>query len=121
MRKLLFGLFGFAALGFGALVAQPAEAQPYYRGYGPGWGAPVVSVQYGPGREYRRDRGYRDEYRRDRRREYRRPYREVRRGYGPPPAYGFYRPAYVAPRCVLRPQSVWNGYRWIRQSVRVCR
>jgi hypothetical protein len=108
MRKLLFGLFGFAALWFGALVAQPAEAQPYYRGHGPGWGAPVVSVQYGPRREYRRDR-------REFRREYRRPHREVRRG------YRGYRPAYVAPRCVVRPQSVWNGYRWIRRSVRVCR
>lgn len=97
MRKLLFGLFGFVALGFGALSAQPAEAQPYY-GYGP-YHRPVV--------EYRVRPAYRPVYRR--------PY-----GYYHRP-YGYYRPAYVGPRCVVRVRNVWNGYRWIQRRVRTCR
>ena len=56
MRKLVFGLLGFAALGVGALSVQPAAAQPYYPGYGYrgpaveyryGRPAPAVRVQYG--------------------------------------------------------------------------
>jgi hypothetical protein len=121
MRKLLFGLFGFAALGFGAIAAQPAEAQPYYPGYRHHYDAPVVdyarpayrTVQYENRRPYR-------EYRRPDR-EYRGPYREYRGGYRPPRPYGYYRPAYVAPRCVVRPQRVWTGYEWVRRPVRVCR
>jgi hypothetical protein len=101
MRKLLFGLVGFATLGLGAFTVQPAEAQPYYPGYGPRWGGPVLSVQYGPRPYYR---------------EYRRPYR----AYGPRPYYG--RPAYVGRRCFVRPgRPIWNGYRWVRPPVRVCR
>jgi hypothetical protein len=105
MRKMLFGLFGFAAIGIGALAAQPAEAQPYYGGYG--WGGPALSVQYGPGPRYR---------------EYRRPYRAYRPygAYGPRPYYA--RPAYVGRRCFVRPgRPIWNGYRWVRPPVRVCR
>jgi hypothetical protein len=98
MRKMLFGLFGFAAIGIGALAAQPAEAQPYYRGYG--WGGPALSVQYGPGPRYR---------------EYRRPYR----AYRPRPYYA--RPAYVGRRCFVRPERVWTRYGWVRRPVRVCR
>lgn len=105
MRKLLFGLVGLLALGFGGLSAAPAEAQPYYGpGYRHDWGGPpVVTVQYGP-----------------RRSEWR------RRGYRPPPRYRpyrpYYRPAYVGRRCFIRPgRPVWNGYRWVRPPVRVCR
>jgi hypothetical protein len=105
MRKLMFGLLGFAALGFGALSAQPAEAQPYYPGYGYGYRpvverhygrpAPVVRVQYG-----------RPSYGR-------RPY------YGRP--YGAYRPVRTARRCWVEPRRVWNGYRWVRRPIEVCR
>ncbi|MGO4574031.1 hypothetical protein [Microvirga sp. 2TAF3] len=92
MRKFLFGLFGVVALGFGAFAAQPASAQPYYPGY------------------HERP-GYRPI-------EYRGPYRGPRyHGYRP---HG-YRPAYVAPRCFVRPQRVWNGYRWVQRPVRICR
>jgi len=95
MRKLMFGLLGFAALGFGALSVQPAEAQPYYPGYyGYRAPAPLVTVQYGRpyyGRPY-----------------YGRPYR----GYRRPP---------VARRCWVERQRVWNGYRWVRRPVEVCR
>jgi hypothetical protein len=105
MRKLMFGLLGFAALGFGALSAQPAEAQPYYPGYGYGYRpvverhygrpAPVVRVQYG-----RPNYG-------------RRPY------YGRP--YRAYRPVRTARRCWVEPRRVWNGYRWVRRPIEVCR
>lgn len=98
MRKLLIGLLGFATLGFGALSApQPAEAQPYYPGYG--YRGPAMTVQYGPpryGRPY-----------------YGRPY------YGRP--YRGYRAAPVARRCWVERQRVWNGYRWVRRPVEVCR
>lgn len=97
MRKFLFGLFGCLALGAGAFAAQPAEAQPYHRGYyeRPAY-RPAPRPYYAP-----------------------RPYRP----YGYRPAYGGgYRPAYVAPpRCWVRPERVWNGYNWVRRPVRVCR
>ncbi|HZH51432.1 MAG TPA: hypothetical protein VEZ16_06065 [Microvirga sp.] len=106
MRKLLFSLLGFAVLGFGAFTAQPAEAQPYYPGYRSGWGGPVVTVQYGPRPYYR---------------EYRRPYRGYRYGYRPYRPY-YARPVYAGRRCFVRPgRPVWNGFRWVRPPVRVCR
>ena len=104
MRKLMFGLLGFAALGFGALSAQPAEAQPYYPGYGYGY-RPVVERYYGgPGPAVRVQYG--------------RPY-YGRRYYDRP--YRGYRPAPVARRCWVEPRRVWNGYRWVRRPVEVCR
>jgi hypothetical protein len=118
MRKLLLGILGFAAIGFGVAAFQPAEAQPYY----PGYRAGPISV------EFRGDRGYRDgyrpvEYRGDRGYRghrsayYRGGYRD---GYGPR-RHGYYRPAFAAPRCFVRMERAWNGWRWIRQPVRVCR
>ena len=89
MRKLMFGLLGFAALGFGALAVQPAEAQPYYPGYGYRGPGPAVTVQYG-------------------RPNYGRPYRA-------------YRPVRTARRCWVEPRRVWNGYRWVRRPIEVCR
>ncbi|SCY89753.1 hypothetical protein [Microvirga guangxiensis] len=96
MRKLLIGLLGFATLGFGALSAPQAEAQPYY-GY-----RPVVEYRSGPVL-VRHDRG--------------RPH-YGRRVYRPAPAY---RPVPVARRCWVEPRRVWNGYRWVRRGVEVCR
>ncbi len=105
MRKLLFGLFGFAALGFGALSAQPASAQPYYPGYRHDWGGPAVTTVQYYGRPYYG-------------RPYYRPYRPYYRPYRP---YGYYaRPVY-GPRCVVRVRNVWNGYRWVQRRVRTCR
>jgi hypothetical protein len=110
MRKLIFGLLGFAALGFGALSTQPAEAQPYYPGYG--YRAPVVEYRYGRPAplvvervQYRRPYGYYHPYR---------PYPAYR-------PYGYYRPGPVVRRCWVRPERVWNGYRWVQRPVRVCR
>jgi hypothetical protein len=98
MRKLIFGLFGFAALGFGALSAQPAEAQPYYDGY--------RAVQYRAGPVVVRH-------------EYGRPhYGYRRRVYRPAPIY---RPVRVVRRCWVEPRRIWNGYRWIRRPIEVCR
>lgn len=98
MRRFLYGLFGVAALGFGAAVtAQPASAQPYYPGY---HGGPFVeTVQYyGP------------------------PRGQYRRWRGPPPRYGYYgRPYRPVARCWVRPERVWNGYRWVSRPVRICR
>lgn len=41
-----------------------------------------------------------------------------RRYYGPRGYYG--RPVY-RPRCFYSNRRVWNGYRWVVRSVRVCR
>jgi len=106
MRKVIFGLLGFAALGFGAFSAQPAQAQPYYRDWDYGYRPvverryvrprPVISVQIGtPYRSYR-------------------PYRVYR----PAPIY---RPVRTVRRCWVEPRRVWNGYRWVRRGVEVCR
>lgn len=98
MRHFLFGLIGMSALGFGALATQPASAQPFYPGYQE---RPLVeTVQY-----YGPPRG---------------PYRRWHRP--PPPRYGYYgRPYRPAVRCWVRPERVWNGYRWVSRPVRVCR
>jgi hypothetical protein len=99
MRKLIVGLLGLATLGLGALSAQQAEAQPYYGrpGY---YRAPAVEYRAGP-------IVVRQEYR-----------RYPRRAYRPYPAY---RPARVVRRCWAEPRRVWNGYRYVRRSVEVCR
>lgn len=104
MRKLMFGLLGFAALGFGALSAQPAEAQPYYPGYG--YRGPAVEYRYGrPAPAVRVQYGS--------------PYYGRRPYYGRP--YGAYRPIRTARRCWVEPRRVWNGYRWVRRPIEVCR
>lgn len=97
MRKLLFGLLGLATLGAAGLAAPQAEAQPYYGyGQGYGYGGPVVV-----------------------RHEYGRPhYRGPRYGYRPAPAY---RPVRTVRRCWVEPRRVWNGYRWVRRPIEVCR
>jgi|GEM_PF-2716879 len=109
MRKLLFGLLGFATLGLGALSAQPVEAQPYYRDYGYGYRPvverryvrprprPVFSVQIGtPYRAYRPHRAYR-------------------------PAPVYYRPVRTVRRCWVERRRVWTNYGWVRRPVEVCR
>ena len=99
MRKLIVGLLGLATLGFGALSAPQAEAQPYYGG--PGYyRAPAMEYRTGPVVV---------------RHEYGRPHRRV---YRPYPAY---RPARAVRRCWTEPRTVWNGYRYVRRPVEVCR
>lgn len=101
MRKLVFGLLGLAALGFGAFSAQDAQAQPYY-GYGY-HRAPAVEYRAGPVLV---------------RHEYGRPhYRGGPRYYRP----GYYRPVRTVRRCWVEPRRVWNGYRWVRRPIEVCR
>ena len=108
MRKLMFGLLGLVTLGFGAVAVQPAEAQPYYPGYGYGYRPvvehryvrprprPVISVQVGnPYGAYR-------------------PYR----AYRPAPVY---RPVRMARRCWVERQRVRTNYGWVRRPVEVCR
>jgi hypothetical protein len=119
MRKLVLGILGFAAIGFGAASFQPAQAQAYYPGYRQG----VVGVEYRGNRgyrhgprpvEYRGDRGYRPAFAPG-------PYGGgYGNGYGPR-RHGYYRPVFAAPRCFVRMERAWNGWRWIRQPVRVCR
>jgi hypothetical protein len=113
MRKFLLGLLGFAAIGFGAVASQPAEAQPYYPGYR--YGPPPV--------EYRARRDYRPAYYPGRPAYY--PARPAYYGgrsayYGGRPR-GYYRPVVAPPRCFVRMEQAWNGWRWVRQPVRVCR
>lgn len=102
MRKLLIGLLGFATLGMGAVMAPPAEAQPYYGGGYYGYRRPAVEYRAGPVLI---------------RHEYGRPH-YGRRHYRPAPVY---RPARVVRRCWVEPRRVWNGYRWVRRGVEVCR
>jgi len=106
MRKLLVGLLGFATLGFGALSAPQAEAQPYYGGYYGGgyYGYRRPAVEYRSGPIVVRH-------------EYGRPH-YGRRYYRPVPAY---RPVRVVRRCWVERQRVWNGYRWVRRPIEVCR
>ena len=97
MKTLVSGLAGLAALGFGALAAQPAEAQPYYPGYG-----------------YRRpplEYGHRPVI-------YPRAYPAYRSAYRPVGFYGAYR---GGPRCFTRMDRTWDGYGWARRPVRICR
>ena len=104
MRQMLLAAIGFAAIGFGALAAQPAAAQPYDPGY-----------RYGPPRhEFNGDRGYRPAF-------YPGPDQEEYRGEYRHRRHGYYRPAFAAPHCFVRMERAWNGWRWIRQPVRVCR
>lgn len=95
MRKLLFGLLGLATLSFGAFSAQEAQAQPYY-----GYRSPAVEYRTGPVTV-----------------QYGRPYRYDRYG----PRYRPYRPARAARRCWTESRRVWNGYRWVRRPIEVCR
>lgn len=99
MRKLLIGVLGAATLGLAGLSVQQAEAQPYY-GYG--YRGPAVEYRAGPVLV---------------RHEYGRPH-YGRRYYRPAPAY---RPVRTARRCWVEPRRVWNGYRWVRRPIEVCR
>ena len=102
MRKLMFGLLGLATLGFGALSAQPAEAQPFYPGYGYGY-RPVVEYRYARPRP---------------RPIVRVEYRSPRRIYRPAPIY---RPVRAVRRCWVERRRVWTNYGWTRRPVEVCR
>jgi len=104
MRKLLVGLLGFATLGFAAASSPQAQAQPYYGyDYGYGYRRPAVEYRAGPVLV---------------RHEYGRPHYRRRHMYRP---YPIYRPVRVVRRCWVEPRRVWNGYRWIRRPVEVCR
>ncbi|WP_210497228.1 hypothetical protein [Microvirga antarctica] len=102
MRQMLLAIAGLSAIGFGALSAQPASAQPYEPGY------------RHPPRDYHGDRGYRPAF-------YPGPERE---GYGDGyrhRRHGYYRPAFVGPPCFVRMERAWNGWRWVQRPVRICR
>ncbi|MCB8820300.1 hypothetical protein [Microvirga rosea] len=101
MRQFLYGLFGVAALGFGALTAEPASALPFGPGPSDHGSSVVDTVQY-----YGPPRG---------------PYGRWHRP-PPPPRYGYYgRPYRPVARCWTRPERFWNGYRWVVRPVRICR
>ncbi|WP_134497193.1 hypothetical protein [Microvirga pakistanensis] len=100
MRKLLFGLLGIATLGLVGLPTPQAEAQPYY-GYG--YRRPAVEYRAGPIVV---------------RHEYGRPHYRGRRYYRPAPIY---RPVRTVRRCWVERRRVWNGYRWVRRPIEVCR
>jgi hypothetical protein len=99
MRNLTVGLAGAIVLGFGAIAAQPAQAQGFSVTIGnPGYYAPPVPV-YRPYPRYRPV--------------YSRPYRAY-------PAYGAYEPAYYGPRCTTRVTRYWDGWAWVSRERRVC-
>jgi hypothetical protein len=99
MRKLILGLFGFAAIGLGAVAAQPAEAQGFSITVGTPYYQPAPAPYYGP------------------------VYYRPAPVYRPYPVYGrpYYRPAYYGPRCTIRTSRYWDGYSWVTQRREVCR
>jgi hypothetical protein len=101
MRTILVAALGLLTLGAGAL--QPAEAQPYYPGYGRHYGPPPGYVRPVPRGPY----GWA-------------PPPPVYRPYGYRP-YGYRQAYYAGPRCWVRPQRVWNGWAWVDRPVQVCR
>ena len=122
MRKLLLGLAGFAALGLGALSAEPAKAQSfsisigsgygggYHRGYGGyhgGYHGGYGSHHGGYGGHYRRAYYPRHHY-----------YPVVRRVaypvYAAPVYYG------GGPRCETRLIQRWDGWRHVTIRKRTC-
>jgi hypothetical protein len=105
MNKLVLGFAAAATLGAAALAgAGAAQAQGFSFSFGtpgyyapvggPHWGGPPAYGYYGPPR---------------------------RRHWGPPPGYGAPYGYYRAPRCFLRPVTVWNGWGYVTQHQRVCR
>jgi hypothetical protein len=105
MRNFAVGLAGAIVLGFGAIAAQPAQAQGFSITIGnPGY--------YAPPPVYRPYPRYRPVYSR--------PVRAYR-SYGAYGAYGApYAPAYYGPRCTTRVTRYWDGWAWVSRERRVC-
>lgn len=107
MRKPFLNLVGAAVLGMGVLLGAQAQAAPAST---LGQAVAVMNDAQGDFEtiQYRGDRHYRGP--------------GHRRG---PGYYGHpgYRPGYRGPgrRCWVERRRVWNGYRWIARSIRVCR
>jgi hypothetical protein len=86
--------FLLGILGFAAIGLGAATVQPAQaQPYYPAYRDGPVSV------EFRGDRGY---------------------SHGPR-RHGYYRPVFAGPRCFVRMDRAWNGWRWIQQPVRICR
>lgn len=93
--RLVAALFGALTLMFAAFTVAPASAAPISAG-------PIQATQAQAGGDLVQQAQYYG----------------PRRYYGPPRYYG--RPVY-RPRCFYSNRRVWNGYRWVVRSVRVCR
>jgi hypothetical protein len=120
MRKLLLGLAGFAALGLGALSAEPAKAQSFSisigSGYGGGYHRGYGGYHGGYGGHYRRAYYPRHHYY---------PVRRVAYPVYASPVYArpvYARPVYYGggPRCVTRLTQRWDGWRHVTIRKRTC-
>lgn len=113
MSKSFLGLAGAAAvLGFGALAAQPAQAQGFSITIGsPGYYAPPAPV-YDPYPSHRPV--------------YYRPAPRPYPSYAPayyrpaPRRYPAYAPAAYAERCTIRITRQWDGWGWVSRRTRIC-
>ena len=102
MRKLVLGLLGFAAIGFGALPSSRPRPSPIIPAI-----ATVRAVEYrdaSPVDGSDEHRAYRPAFAPG---PYRGGYRE---DYGRP--HGYYRPVFAGPTLLVRMQRAWNGCRW---------
>ncbi|BCB20794.1 hypothetical protein [Bosea sp. ANAM02] len=90
--RIIAAAFGAATLLGAAMSTAPASAAPISAGTAFGAGAETGLVQ----QAWHRGRPH-----------YGRRYHAPRR--------------YYRPRCWTESRRVWNGYRWIRRPVRVCR
>jgi|SRR5215212_587049 len=99
MQRALVSLAA-AALGLGALGAQPAQAQGFSVTIGtPGYDGPPVPV-YRPYPVYRPVYG--------------------RPAYRPSYAYRAYAPAYDGPRCTTELVRSWDGWGWVTRRREIC-
>ncbi len=101
MRKLLTLIFGiFISVAGFSLVPQAVSAAPFAVGAVSGIEAAIPAQA---------EKAY---------------HRRFRHGYR---RYGYYRPRHYRPRyygyrrCVVRSKVVFNGYRYVRRPVRICR
>jgi hypothetical protein len=94
MRKLLLGIAAAAALSFGSLGAQPAQAQGF-------------SVTFGTG-----NYGYYPPP----------PPRPVYRAYPVYGRPAYRRPHYpdYGPECTTRVRRYWDGFRWVSERREIC-
>ena len=119
MHKSFLGIAGAAAaLGLGALAAQPVQAQGFSitissPGYAPGYYAPPA-----PAPVYRPYPAPRPVY-------YRpapRPHPAYAPVYYRPAAreYPVYAPVTYAPRCTTEVTRRWDGWGWVSRRTRIC-
>ena len=108
MRKLLTLVFGlFVAVATLSSTTRPGSAAPF---------APIAAEALQAAQPLKAEKAYYHGY----------GHRRFYGGYGYRPygfyrPYGYYRPRFYGRRCFWRSRVFFNGYRYVRRPVRVCR